>query len=146
MNRCQRKAVGMAANRRRGDVGRAGIDERRDFQTAVVEAAKLQGWINYHTFDSRRSVAGFPDQVLVRSPRLILAELKVGTNKLSAEQADWLRALMGCGVEVYLWRPEWWDDIMTLLAPTLTASAGTTHKGGAARYRLVEATRIELGA
>lgn len=33
--------------------------------------------------------AGFPDLVLVRDGRLIFAELKVGTGKLSSRQVDW---------------------------------------------------------
>src|SRR5688572_19177552 len=38
----------------------------RAFQAQVVKYARLMGWTAYHTHDSRRSQAGFPDLVLVR--------------------------------------------------------------------------------
>ena len=37
-----------------------------DFQRAVIEMARLHGWLVYHTHDSRRSAPGFPDLVLVQ--------------------------------------------------------------------------------
>ncbi len=39
-----------------------------DFQGQVVELAQLHRWHVYHTFDSRRSHAGFPDLLLLKGP------------------------------------------------------------------------------
>lgn len=78
----------------------------RAWQDDVVDTAAKLGWHRrYHTFDSRRSTAGFPDLVLVRRPRLIFAELKTETGKVTREQGDWLDDLEGCVAECHIWRP-----------------------------------------
>lgn len=78
----------------------------RDLQAAVVELARMLGYLTYHTHDSRKSAPGFPDLVLVhpRSGALIFAELKSATGKVTREQDEWLRALALRGVS-FLWRP-----------------------------------------
>lgn len=38
----------------------------KQFEAAVVEYSKLNGWLSFHAFDSRRSEPGFPDRVFVR--------------------------------------------------------------------------------
>ena len=48
----------------------------KQFMTAVVEMARMLGWLVYHTHDSRRSEAGFPDIVAVRRERVVFIELK----------------------------------------------------------------------
>lgn len=48
---------------------------------------------------------GWPDLVLVRRDRVIFAELKSDTGKLTEEQRDVLGALQSAGMEVYVWRP-----------------------------------------
>lgn len=64
------------------------------------------GWLRYHTYDSRRSRAGFPDLVLVRPPRLLFIELKTARGKTSEDQREWAKVLkLIPGVEYYLWRP-----------------------------------------
>lgn len=70
----------------------------------VIDAARLLGWHVYHTFDSRHSTPGFPDLVLVRD-RVIFAELKVATGKVSHHQRRWLELLRRAGQETYVWRP-----------------------------------------
>lgn len=77
-----------------------------EFQATVVELATWLRWRMYHTHDSRRSHAGFPDLVLVRAPRVIFAELKSEKGIVRPEQRNWLGTLQACpGVETYLWRP-----------------------------------------
>jgi hypothetical protein len=77
-------------------------------QTAIVDLAEIRGWLVYHTHDSRRSAPGFPDLVLVRGERLIFAELKSETGRVSPDQRLWLQALERTDAEVYLWKPEDW--------------------------------------
>jgi hypothetical protein len=86
------------------------ISERR-FMQQVVDLAKLLKWRVYHTHDSRHSPAGFPDLVLVRRPRVLFVELKVGKNVPTDEQIAWLLDLHDCGQVVHIWRPEDWPFI-----------------------------------
>lgn len=88
----------------------------KQFQAQVMQLARLRGWSRqYHTHNSRRSVPGFPDLVLVRRVgsrcELIFAELKVGKNKATPEQAEWLADLRDAGQRVYLWTPGDWSEI-----------------------------------
>ena len=75
------------------------------WQGQVLTLARMFGWRAYHTYDSRRCVAGFPDLVLVRRPRVLFVELKTDRGRLSQSQREWLDALRDCHVEVYVWRP-----------------------------------------
>ena len=94
-----------------------------DFETWLVDLAKLLGWMAYHTRDSRRSNEGFPDWVLAKPGRVIFAELKSEEGKLTVEQGQWLalletsteRYFSGSPVEAYVWRPSDRDRIMEVL-------------------------------
>ena len=105
------------------------------FQQQVVNLAQLYAWRCYHTHDSRRSQAGFPDLVLVRGAELIFAELKTQSGRVRTEQTEWIQALtdvaagvsrlwdQGAGhatpdtsVEVFLWRPDDFDRLHARLA------------------------------
>jgi hypothetical protein len=89
----------------------------RDWQTRVVDYARLRGWRSYHTHDSRRSVPGFPDLVLVRRGRCLFAELKSDTGRVSQAQHEWLADLADVpGLEVHLWRPGDWLIVMEVLS------------------------------
>ena len=89
-----------------------------DWQATVVDLARLAEWAVYHTRDSRGSEPGFPDLVLVRPPRLVVAELKTARGKLRREQRVWLHLLAGVpGVEVKCWRPADWADVVATLTP-----------------------------
>ena len=78
-------------------------------QQAIMDCARRLGYIAFHPFDSRKSAPGFPDCVLIKPPRLIVAELKTEKGRLSAHQEVWLhRFLQIDGVEVYLWKPSQW--------------------------------------
>jgi hypothetical protein len=92
-----------------------------EFQRTVIQVAEARGWRVYHTHDSRRSQAGFPDLVMVRSPRIVFAELKAyqkghGWNKLSQEQFEWLSDLALCDLDCYVWDARDWERIHAVLA------------------------------
>lgn len=77
-----------------------------DWLQHVTRFARYHGWLTYHTYDSRRSSEGFPDLVLCRSPRLIIAELKNEKGVLRGAQAGWRDQLEGVTEFSYsLWRP-----------------------------------------
>jgi len=86
------------------------------FMGQVIQLARLMGWLVYHTHDSRRSVAGFPDLLLIRRGEMLVAELKVGKNEASEEQLRWLNAFRGANVREFLWYPSDWDEIERTLA------------------------------
>ena len=85
------------------------ISEKR-LLAAVRELARVSGWLCYHTHDSRRSEAGFPDLVLARGGRVVFAELKSERGRLRPEQRVWLDALAEAEHEVHLWRPADWEN------------------------------------
>lgn len=87
----------------------------KEFMAEVVRLAKSLGWRVYHTRDSRRSEAGFPDLVLVRE-RVIFAELKTATGRLTAAQANWLDAIRETGTSAYEWRPADMAEIVSVLS------------------------------
>ena len=60
---------------------------------AVRQAAKLGGWLCYHTHDSRRSEPGFPDLVLVRPPVILFLELKGPKGRATPEQRHWIATI-----------------------------------------------------
>lgn len=58
----------------------------------------------FHVHDSRRSVPGFPDLVLV-SARIAYRELKSDEGILRPEQREWRDALRAAGADWDIWRP-----------------------------------------
>lgn len=97
-----------------------GMTEKQ-FQRMIVDLAAYLGYMHYHTHDSRRSVAGFPDLVLIRPAcagrpaRLLIVELKVGSNKPTPAQRLWLSAFAACGIQTYVWYPHAWEEIVGIL-------------------------------
>ncbi len=89
--------------------------KEREFMGMVIELARLRGWRVFHTFDSRRSQAGFPDLTMVRGDRLVFAELKTINGKLTAAQEEWLAALAQTPCEVNVWTPGHWEQIDEVL-------------------------------
>ena len=61
------------------------VTEQEMLNQLMAEAGKA-GWYAYHTYDSRRSKAGFPDVVLMKPPRMILIELKGPRGHASSDQ------------------------------------------------------------
>jgi hypothetical protein len=81
----------------------------KQLQQAVYDCARRLGWLSYHVHDARKSTPGFPDLLLLKPPRIIVAELKTTTGKLASWQRIWLDAFERIpGVEVYVWRPAEW--------------------------------------
>ena len=105
-----------ASGRRGGTRRIARIDARTGhltedaYQADVTWLAQINGWLWYHTNDSRRSPPGFPDLVLVHPGmrRLIFAEVKGPKTTVRRNQRAWLwgMAKVGArlGFEVYVWR------------------------------------------
>lgn len=77
----------------------------KQFQSQIVELARLRGYLCYHTFSSLRSTPGFPDCVLARPGRLLFRELKTERGRVSAAQQQWLTTLRAAGADAGIWRP-----------------------------------------
>lgn len=93
------------------DLRARSMSERELQDRYVIPAARKLGWKVYHTWNSQNSEAGFPDLVMVHpnQRRLIFAELKSETGRVSMSQRVWLTALgRVTGVEACLWRPRDW--------------------------------------
>lgn len=91
-----------------------------ELQAAVRDLAHRLGLLTYHTSDSRRSNAGWPDLVIV-GRKLLIRELKTETGRVRPEQREWIGALASAGVDVAVWRPSDWRS--GLIATELTAVA-----------------------
>lgn len=88
----------------------------KDLQQLVVDLARLNGWLAFHAYDSRRSEPGFPDLTMARGDRLLFVELKGAKGRLSAPQRLWLERLRATGCEVYVVRPADWEAVEAVLA------------------------------
>jgi VRR-NUC domain len=96
-----------------------------EFLAQVLELARLCGWLCAHFRPARTNRgwrtavqgdgAGWPDLLLAKGERLVVAELKVARRKLTAAQQQWLTAFRRAGVPAYVWRPEAWDEIQAVL-------------------------------
>jgi len=98
----------------------------RDFQRAVIELAHLLRWRVAHFRPAQNSKgvwrtpvaadgAGFPDLVLLRGTRAIVAELKSEPGRVRPEQQAWLDSFNAASVAAYLWRPRDWPTIEAVL-------------------------------
>lgn len=97
------------------------------WQSRVVEYAQLRGWLVHHTRPARTTRGwrtpvtgdpGFPDLVLARQGRVIIAELKRDGGRLAPEQCRWLDHLgpaMRWPVMVVVWRPGDWPKVQRIL-------------------------------
>jgi len=102
-----------------------------DFLKSVIDLAHAYKWKVIHFRSALRKDGtyqtpvqgdgvGFPDLILVRE-RVIFAELKSETGKISEAQVEWITALNVAtqekmsGGNTYIWRPSDWDQIVEIL-------------------------------
>jgi len=96
-------------------------------QDQIIELAEQWlGWQTMHIRPARTKHGwktpvqgalgkGWPDLVMLRGGRIIAAEMKTDKGKVTPEQADVIGLLQAAGVETYIWRPKYWDDIVEVL-------------------------------
>jgi hypothetical protein len=82
----------------------------------AVRVARPPWERHYHTRNSKGSDSGFPDLVLLRPPRLVVAELKTETGRVTVAQWAWLDDFAACGAESYVWRPSDRAEIERILS------------------------------
>ena len=84
----------------------------KDFQQKIIDLARLNHWMVYHTADSRRSEPGFPDLVMIRGVQLIVLELKTEDGTVTDAQHIWIDGFDKVKrVEAAVARPSNWPDI-----------------------------------
>jgi len=98
-----------------------------DFQARVMQTAHLTGWMVAHFRPAMTQRGrwvtpmsgdtGFPDLVLARDGRVIVAELKRDKGIVSTGQMRWLSALGDYG---RVWRPRDWPEILAELSSRRT--------------------------
>lgn len=94
-----------------------------DFTRTVLDLAGLMGFsLCYHPYNSQKSTEGWPDWALLRpgrvgeQGRLVLAELKSETGKVSANQQAWITALQTVpGITAGIYRPSSWPELERVL-------------------------------
>lgn len=77
----------------------------RMFQASVIQLCKLLGIWHYHTFDSRRSVAGFPDLLILGKRGALWRELKREDGRVTAAQSEVGLRMDRIGWDWAVWRP-----------------------------------------
>ncbi len=116
-----------------------------DFTTFVIDLARVLGWRTAHFRPAKTDKgwrtpvqgdgAGFPDLILLRGNRMVVAELKAERGRLSPAQVEWLDAYAGLAypecpgsfgddtnavtgnhIGVFVWRPRDVDEIREVLA------------------------------
>lgn len=90
----------------------AGILGEKRFMQKVIDLARLNGWLVYHTWHSANSARGFPDLICIRGNRLLAIECKKGRAKVTPDQQEWLAAFEAVcpHVESYVARSTDHDD------------------------------------
>lgn len=91
-----------------------------DLVKAILDVARILGWRSAHfrpamTKHGWKTAVqgdgkGWPDIVLVGHGRILYREVKCGRNTLSADQAEWIRALEQAGADVGVWHERDWQD------------------------------------
>ena len=97
----------------------------RLLQLEIVEYARKHGWKVMHVDTARTGGhwttatvydgKGWPDLVMLRGSRLVVAELKAPKGKVSPEQYIWLDAFRAVGAEAFVWREDdldQWQDVL----------------------------------
>jgi hypothetical protein len=109
-------------------------------QSHVLEMCKSLGLLAYHTFDSRRSVPGFPDLVIVGQNGVLYRELKRRNGKVRRDQVHWLVALRVAGQDADVWRPEDWQN-----ASSASSGHSARSRGCARLLRRLRSVGISPG-
>lgn len=105
-----------ATRKRRGDRKANGNTYEADWSETVYQAAKRRRWFAYRVLNSKGSTPGVPDLWLMRPPRMVYAELKDETEPPTAAQVACMALLrLYPWVEVYLFRPQDWDEVERIL-------------------------------
>lgn len=96
------------------------------FKMKVVEPSGFTRWMTPAGADGK----GWPDLfIAIEGMKPIVAELKVKANVPTPEQWGWIRLLRSGGLDVRVWYPSDWSDIVDALThPVAAVSAQELHR------------------
>lgn len=94
-------------------------------QKLVEQYCRDKGLLFYHTHDSRRSVAGYPDLTIISASGVLFVELKSETGRLSRSQRAWIDAAIATKTPVRVWHPAQWRDGTIITELDRIAAGGT---------------------
>jgi hypothetical protein len=84
----------------------------KDLLAMAVQAARLCGYLCYHTWNSSHSAKGYPDLTCCRLPSpahpdadLIIRELKTERGKVTPAQQAWIDGFVANGIDAAILRP-----------------------------------------
>jgi hypothetical protein len=95
-----------------------------EFQKQVLELADTAGYRVNHCYRGKvakgawrtnTTVKGWPDLTFFRPGDFFFAELKVDDGELSGEQETVIAELRASGVDVYVWSPAVWQQVIERL-------------------------------
>jgi hypothetical protein len=115
-------------------LGRDAVKQRlpqqteKAFMQQVIDLAHLNGYHTYHPHDSRRSSPGWPDIAVFGHGRFFLVETKAERGYLSLDQRRVIAQLRAAGVDVYVWKPSDWLEIVAELTQHRTEGPSITLK------------------
>lgn len=94
----------------------------RSFQGRLLRDARRLGYLAYHDWDSRGNAPGFLDTWLAKPGYPLFAlELKVGREKATMEQQQWLGVLpLTTGIVTGVYYPRDYDVLLALLTRRVT--------------------------
>lgn len=109
-----------------GDVMAQAMSED-DLMGHIACLCKDLGLLAYHTRNSRRSTAGYPDWHIVGPAASIFRECKSEKGRTTAAQDEWISWLRRAGHDADVWRPR--DLLSGRVQRELVALAGMATSG-----------------
>lgn len=98
------------------ELARQATITEKQFRQQVLDYARFCGWRCYFTWMPIHSPSGFPDLLMLRGERMVIAELKSQEGRLTDAQWEWLEHFRCLPwAEVFLWRPGDWPEIEAVL-------------------------------
>lgn len=114
--------VGRRRGHRGGDggvsisvAGYKALQTEAEFLDTVRQFARLHRWLVVHLPQMLANPSGFPDLLLFRDGKLVIAELKVKHGQLGPRQKEWCERLWDAGFPVHVWYPADWPLIESTL-------------------------------
>jgi hypothetical protein len=92
----------------------------------ACQALRLDRW---HTYDSRRSPAGWVDEVIAGPHGVLFRELKTETGRVTEAQQKCLEALTAGGLNAGVWRPRDWVSGRIVAELTEVSALGVARAG-----------------
>lgn len=83
-----------------------------DWQAKVIYLGTMCRFQHFHPRVMQGSKAGWPDLSFWRPPDFFMVELKTERGKLRPEQERVIAELRSCGLEVLVWRPRDFREVV----------------------------------